>query len=212
MTNRHSTISCLQTSVLRRLSSVVRPPADCPSCPFYQLACKAKNFFYQTNPNLLDRGRLTNPVGPKAYEGNAAFSLSRKRTQTVFKDHKSCWCKGLRRQRCIFAIKKTNPNEPKPVRQKNFFYETNPSLLGDQRSQTLLLQRFTKPRLHFHYQENEPKRTQLPANPPPIPRPVKKKASLGIRSTIDRPQKFAPPPLCRYALQDGPLASLIRRR
>ncbi|MHC4476919.1 MAG: hypothetical protein ACYTEL_14830, partial [Planctomycetota bacterium] len=97
---------------------------------------------------------------PKPPEKKTFFT---KRTQVflVLKDHKSCWSKGLRRQGYIFAIKKTNPNEPKPPRQKNFFYETNPNLLDDQRSQILLLQRFTKARLHFYYQENEPNRSQF---------------------------------------------------
>ncbi|MHC4478385.1 MAG: hypothetical protein ACYTEL_22325, partial [Planctomycetota bacterium] len=149
------------------------------------------------------RGRLTNPVGPKAYEGNAAFSLSRKRTQTarkktfftkrtqvflVLKDHKSFFCKGLRRQGRIFAIKKTNPNEPKPVRQKDFFYETDPNLLGIQRSQILFVQRFTKARLHFRYQENEPKRTQLQPVPASIParRGCRWQHRLLLRSSVIR--------------------------
>ncbi|MHC4479098.1 MAG: hypothetical protein ACYTEL_26020, partial [Planctomycetota bacterium] len=58
MTDRHSTISCLQTSVLGRQSSVVRPPADCPSCPFYQLARKAKKTFFtkRTQIFLIEEG------------------------------------------------------------------------------------------------------------------------------------------------------------
>jgi hypothetical protein len=51
-------------------------------------------------------------------------------------------------------------NEPKPPKSKNFFYETDPSLLGTQRSQILLVQRLTKAKAHFRHQENEPKRTQ----------------------------------------------------
>ncbi|MHC4866639.1 MAG: hypothetical protein ACYTEX_21390 [Planctomycetota bacterium] len=135
-----------------------------------------KNVFYQTNPNLLDRTKITNPFflqrftkprlhfryqenEPKLPEKKTFFT---KRTQIflVDKDHKSCWCKGLRSQACILPIKKTNPNEPKLTRRKNFFYETNPNLIGAQSSQTLLLQRFTKASPHFPYQENEPKRTQ----------------------------------------------------
>ncbi|MHC4527531.1 MAG: hypothetical protein ACYS29_06615, partial [Planctomycetota bacterium] len=76
--------------------------------------------------------KIINPFVAKVYEGKAAFLLSRKRTQTnptariektfftkrtqiflVTKDHKPFCCKGLRRHGCMFAIKKTNPNEPK---------------------------------------------------------------------------------------------------
>jgi hypothetical protein len=38
----------------------------------------------------------------------------------VTKDHKPFCCKGLRRHDCIFAIKKTNPNEPKPPHEMLF--------------------------------------------------------------------------------------------
>jgi hypothetical protein len=94
----------------------------------------------------------------------------------VARDCKSCSCKGLRRSRRIFAIKKTNPNEPKPPESKTFFYETNPNLLDSERLQTLFLQRFTKAESHFAYQENKPKRTQTQRMPAPTlvpdPRPL----------------------------------------
>jgi hypothetical protein len=137
-----ATVVCVPSSVICPPSSVFRPPVNGPSCPSYQLARKQKNFFYQTNPNLLDRTRLTNPFFTTVYEAKAPFSLSRKRTQTarkktfftkrtqiflVDKDHKSFFHKGLRSQACILPIKKTNPNEPKLTEQKNFFYETNPN-------------------------------------------------------------------------------------
>ncbi|MHC4527980.1 MAG: hypothetical protein ACYS29_08895, partial [Planctomycetota bacterium] len=76
------------------------------------------------------------------------------------KGHKSCSCKGLRKPNRLFAIKKTNPNEPNLPESKNFFYETNPNLIGGQRSQILFVQRLTKAKAHFRHQENEPKRTQ----------------------------------------------------
>ncbi|MHC4866681.1 MAG: hypothetical protein ACYTEX_21600 [Planctomycetota bacterium] len=102
----------------------------CLSC---QLARKSKNVFYQTNPNLLDRTKITNPAGAKAYEPKPPFSLSRKltRKKTFFtkrtqiflvdKDHKSFLWKGLRSQACILPIKKTNPNEPKLTEKEAFF-------------------------------------------------------------------------------------------
>ncbi|MHC4862629.1 MAG: hypothetical protein ACYTEX_01005 [Planctomycetota bacterium] len=222
---RHSTISCLPSSVLRCPSSVLRQTAQ-PALLTNSHAQKKtvftkrtqtflvlkvrKSFFCKglrrqgcifaikkTNPNepklpksktfftkrtqiflieqrsqILLLQRFTNPSLHFRYQENEpklpekkTFLTKRTQIFLVDEDHKSFWCKGLRSQACIFAIKKTNPNEPKLRESKNFFYETNPNLLGTQGSQILFIQRLTKARLHFRYQENEPKRTQTRGAP-----------------------------------------------
>ncbi|MHC4474297.1 MAG: hypothetical protein ACYTEL_01545 [Planctomycetota bacterium] len=172
---RVSTFNNLLSSFLRPALSVFRPPADCPTCPSYQLARTEKNCFYETNPNLLGTQgsqilflqRFTKARLHFRYQENEP-----KRTQTA-------QIKNLFYQtnpNLLDRTKITNPAaakvyEPKPAfslsrkrtqtaRKKNFFDETNPDLLGGRGSQVLLVQRFTKPSLHFRYQENEPKRTQ----------------------------------------------------
>jgi hypothetical protein len=116
-------------SLVPRLSSLVFPSSGrLPILPFLPTRPQSKKLFLRNEPKSSWCSKITNPVGAKVYEGKAAFSLSRKRTQTA--------------------------------RKKNFFYETDPSLLGTQGSQILFLQRLTKASLHFRYQENEPKRTQ----------------------------------------------------
>ncbi|MHC4866019.1 MAG: hypothetical protein ACYTEX_18195 [Planctomycetota bacterium] len=103
-----------------------------PGLPTLPTRPQTKNLLLRNEPKSSWYPKITNPFIAKAYEAKAAFSLSRKRTQTaqkkkrtqtflVDKDHKSCFCKGLRRPTCIFVIKKTNPNEPKLPRKKRFF-------------------------------------------------------------------------------------------
>ncbi|MHC4863630.1 MAG: hypothetical protein ACYTEX_06090, partial [Planctomycetota bacterium] len=101
-----------------------------------------------------------------------------KRTQIflVLKAHKSFLCKGLRRQGRIFAMEKTNPNEPNRPNRKNFFRKRTQVFLIEEGSQILLLQGLTKAQSYFryqenepNYQENEPKRTQLQPVPTSIP-------------------------------------------
>jgi hypothetical protein len=180
-----------------------------------------KNVFYQTNPNLLDRTRLTNSFCGRVYEAKPPFSLSRKltrkknffpkRTQIflVFKDHKSFLWKALRSQACICAIKKTNPNEPNftarrldRAQRAERSIETNPDLLGIQGSQILFVQSFTKPSLHFPYQENEPKRTQTHGSRAPFFAPYRRHFD---RRAATRPEAEKP-------IEDNPGRRLVPAR
>ncbi|MHC4474229.1 MAG: hypothetical protein ACYTEL_01200 [Planctomycetota bacterium] len=147
-----------------------------PGLPTLPTRPQTKNLLLRNEPKSSWYPKITNPFIAKAYEAKAAFSLSRKRTQTAQKKKvfyetnpnllggqgsQVLFLQRFTKANVHFRYQENEPKRTQTAQKKKVFYETNPTLLGTQGSQILILQRLTKARLHFRHQENEPKRTQL---------------------------------------------------